>query len=169
MTRSKTSKKSSNSGMKRPLALLGGLLVVLGVLLSIVMDLFGWWNYSINISYSNWINAFGGLNWNNSIENLYSDDSILEMIPGVIAIVGGILILIRKPGPGLIGALVVFFSVALFINNLDSFNSLNNFIEVNNGNLYWWTSGNFYCHIGIGLIITSLGALLGLIGSLTKE
>ena len=169
MARSKVSKKKSSSGMNRPLAFLGGLLVIISVGLSLVLDFFGWWNYSIILGHENWINAFGGLNWNDNIENLYSDDALIELMPGVIALFGAILILIRKQATGIIGALLVFVAIGIFINNLDTFVSLNLFLDLNNASIYWWNSGTFYCYMGYGLIMGGLGAVFGLIGSLLKN
>ncbi|HMF32200.1 MAG TPA: hypothetical protein VKK79_12330 [Candidatus Lokiarchaeia archaeon] len=173
--------------MARPAAIIGGILAIIGSLGSFFIAILGWYTVEfsgiINVTAS--VTAFGGLvadpsSWAGNASP-YSNQ-ILEILPGILALIGGILCLIPKKGATILGGLLILVAIILFGYNLVSATnqflgyfgtSLSNLSSSNIGQLLWNTQGglleSIFNHIGYGLILTLIGGILGLIGSAGKD
>lgn len=156
--------------MKRPLAFFGGLLVILGVVLSIFFNILGWWNFNVTVLFPDrWFNAFGGLSWDNTVQNYFNDDSVIEMIPGVIAAVGGLMLITQSRFLGLLGGMLVFVAIGIFAYNMLQYDLIVDFAELMGGNIFWWEESVFSIKMGYGLMMSAGGSLIGMIGCISKK
>lgn len=136
--------------MGKTLGFMGGFLAFLGIVASLFIEYLAWYNTGANI----WINAIGG----GTAEIIADPIVILELLPGVIAILGAILCFIPKKLTCLIGGLLVLIGVGIFVFGL--YTSSGDFS-------FFWVSSTV--HIGYGAMLTTIGGILGFIGTFVGE
>lgn len=135
--------------MGKTLSFMGGFLAIVGIVASLFIEYLAWYNTG-----SNWVNAIGG----GSAEIIADPIVIMDLLPGVIAVLGAILCFIPKKLTCLIGGLLVLIGVGLFLFGITS-----NFSDFS----VFWESSTI--HIGYGWMITTLGGILGFIGTFVGE
>jgi hypothetical protein len=170
--------------MARPVAIIGGLLALIGTLGSYFIVTLGWYTLEVSglLNFQISLTAFGG-----SIANpaSYSGNAtpystnLLEILPAILAIIGSILCFIPKKGATIVGGILILLAVLLFGYNL--YTSLSQSIlgsYITSGNnftqLLWYSQsipilGTIFMHIGYGLICTFIGCILGFLGSIGKD
>ncbi len=134
--------------MGKVLGFIGGFLAIVGIVASLFIEYLAWY------AGPNWVNAIGGVNG----EIMASPFDILAFLPGVIALLGAILCFIPKKLTCLIGGLLVLIGVILFLFGVTS-----NFSDFS----VFWVSSTV--HFGYGAICTTLGGILGFIGTFVGE
>jgi hypothetical protein len=163
--------------MKRPIAFIAGLIILIGTLLSLFLEPLGWYNYNftglILPDNAYWIGSLGGLNWAGEMQNLTNDDSALYLIPGGLAALGGLLLLIQSRSLGILSGLLVLTGVGVFLYNISQMDVIEVIIDAG-GNMWWWEGtvplvGDYVLRIGYGLMVTAAGGILGILGSLPKK
>jgi len=134
---------------KRILGFIGGFLAIVGIVASLFIEILAWFNNG-----ANWVNAIGG-----GSPGIIADPIVpLELLPGIIAILGAILCFVPKKLTCLIGGLLVIIGVGLFAFGL--YSSFGDFT-------FFWTSTTV--HIGYGWMVTTLGGIIGFIGTFVGE
>ena len=135
--------------MGKTLSFMGGFLAFVGIVASLFIEYLAWYNTG-----SDWVNAIGG-----SSTGMIADPIIiLELLPGVIAVLGAILCFIPKKITILIGGLLILGGVGLFLFGVTS--SFSDFSVL-------WVSSTV--HIGYGAMVTTLGGIMGFIGTFVGE
>ena len=135
--------------MGKTLSFMGGFLAIVGIVASLFIEYLAWYmNGSI------WVNAIGG----GSAKIIADPIVILELLPGIIAILGAILCFIPKKLTCLIGGLLVLIGVGLFVFGL---------YTISGDFSFFWVSSTV--HIGYGAMVTTLGGILGFIGTFVGE
>lgn len=171
--------------MGRPIALIAGLVAILSAVLSLFLEMFGWWNMQLiydpiigsTTTTPFWYNAFWGNYNGGSDEFTYFSEESTQMICGVLVCIGGILCMFQKKTAAIIGAVLIFAGIGLWLANFadmakDLFESwggdpddidLTKFFSGETTFLFWtltWRVGyGFYMAIGSGLL-----ALVGAAG-----
>ena len=95
--------------MGKTLSFMGGFLAFVGIVASIFIEYLAWYSTG-----TDWVNAIGG----GSAGMIADPIVILELLPGVIAVLGAILCFIPKKLTCLIGGLLVLIGVGLFVFGL---------------------------------------------------
>jgi len=135
--------------MAKVLGFVGGFIAIVGIVASLFIEILAW--YSGGLYY---VNAIGG----GTVGIIADPIDYLKLLPGIIAILGAILCLIPKKLTCLIGGLLVLIGVGLFVFGLyDTFGDFS----------FFWVSSTV--HIGYGAMITTLGGILGFIGTFVGE
>ncbi len=169
--------------MVRAISIIGGLLVFTGTIGSLFLGFLTWYTVewasygTINNMFEG-ISAFGpyvgttpgGAMWQwTCVLGLCIESSNLYYawvpagvlsLPGILAVVGGILCIVGKK-PAIAGGVMCIASVLIFIYFLVSFPHS---IIAENPSLLWGGTGNFI-HVGYGAIMTGAGGILGLVGA----
>lgn len=135
--------------MGKVLGFIGGFLAIVGIVAGLFIEILAW--YSGGLFY---VNSIGG----GTVGIIADPIDILELLPGVIAILGAILCLIPKKLTCLIGGLLVLIGAGLFVFGL--YNTFGDFS-------FFWVSTTV--HIGYGWMITVLGGIIGFIGIFVGE
>ena len=142
---------------------IGGLAVLVGAVLGLFLEEMGWWNYSLILT--GWVNAFGGGDGSWIGDPVYFSDNFLEMLPGILAIVGGVFLLFQNKIFAIIGGVLGLAGIGLFVYALYSNTTLVSIVESAGANMFWWEGAlGSYIRIGYGWMVTGGGAVLGLIG-----
>ena len=150
--------------MVKIISTVGGLTVLVGTFLSLFIGDLGWWNY--NLVLNGWVNAFGGGDGSWVSDPIYFADNIIDMLPGVITSVGGLLLLLQNKPMTIVGGILGLAGIGLFIYALYSNSTLVSIVEGVGANMFWWEGGlGTYIRIGYGWIITGGGSVLGLLGT----
>ncbi|UYP46765.1 hypothetical protein NEF87_003050 [Candidatus Lokiarchaeum ossiferum] len=159
---------------KSVIALIGGIIVLLGIVLSFFVDIFGWWNfYTIfadDVTDSYFMNAFFG-----DTDELLNED-LTYLIPGILASLGGILCLTQNKALSIIGGVLVIGGIGFYLillGDSDAANLANNL----DTNILWDEFGvtlfNSFTgvrwQLGYGMITTAVGGIVGIIGGLTAK
>ena len=134
--------------MGKVLGFIGGFIAIVGIVASLFIEILAWY------AGPNWVNAIGGVNG----VIMVSPFDIMAFLPGVIAVLGAILCFIPKKLTCLIGGLLVIIGVGLFLFGVTS--------NFSNFSVFWVSST---IHIGYGWMITTLGGILGFIGTFVGE
>ena len=160
--------------MKNGGAVFGGIIVLLGVFLSLFIEELGWYNWDLIIS-RGWINSFGGsgVHAGSDIDYEYFPEDIIDMLSGILAVAGGLLLLTRSRGMCILGAIIVLVGCGIFLYDLAQNNFLNNLADyIADGNWFWNEKTviniTYYMRIGYGWIMTGAGGIIGLIGGRDK-
>ncbi len=142
--------------MKKPLAFFGGLIAVVGFVLSIFLELFAYYNDPIG-----WYGALGGYNTGIDINEYYGETMFL--VAGIIVALGGVMCLTQGKGLAAIGGILVIGGCAFWYfaltNSLPGVGTFDFSI--------FWESNN--ARIGYGWITSAAGGLIGLIGAFTGK
>ena len=160
--------------VKSVIALIGGIIALLGIVLSFFVDIFGWWNfYTIfadDVTDSYFMNAFFG-----DTEELLHED-LTYLIPGILATLGGILCLTQNKVLSIIGGVLIIGGIGFYLvllgdseaatlaNNLDT-----NIIWDEFGVTLFDTFTGMRWQLGYGMITTAVGGIVGIIGGLTAK
>ncbi len=157
------------------LAIIGGIIAVLGVVLSIFIKELGWWNFltvfNDEITNNAFFSAFFGKG-----DPEYFGDTFTLLLPGIIAGVGGLLCVTGNKFLSLIGSVLVIVGIVVFIVLLGDSDAAV-WADFINTNIYWdsvgVTVGDAFTGIrwrfGYGLFITAGGGILALIGGITTS
>lgn len=154
------------------LAIIGGIIAVLGVVLSIFIKELGWWNFKTLI--------LGDVTNNSYLSSFFGDgdpyfaDTFTLLLPGIIAGVGGLLCITGNKFLSLIGSVLVIVGIVLFFVFLGDSDAatLASYIDTN---IYWDSFGGgdpfsgWKWHLGIGLFMTAGGGILSLVGAITTS
>lgn len=135
--------------MGKVLGFIGGFFAIVGIVASLFIEYLAWFNNG-----SIWVNAIGG----GTAGIMPSPFDIMVFLPGIIAILGAILCFIPKKLTCLIGGLLVLIGVGLFVFGL--YSTFGDFS-------FFWVSSTV--HIGYGAMCTTLGGILGFIGTFVGE
>src|SRR6056297_1147711 len=95
--------------MERGGAVLAGLIVLVGTILSMFIGEMAWYNAGVGTSQL-YLNAFGGGGGNigsYSLEETYFAEEIIDMLPGILAAVGGLLLITRNRAACMLGSILV--------------------------------------------------------------
>ena len=155
------------------LAMIGGLIAIVGVVLSIFIKEFGWWNFltvvNNEVTNNEYLSAFFGDG------DPYFADTFTLLLPGIVAGVGAILCLTGNKFLSFAGSILVIVGIVLFFVFLGDSDaaSLASFLDTN---IYWdsfgVTIGDSFSgvrwRLGIGLFVTAGGGILSLVGSITS-
>ena len=159
---------------KSVVALIGGIIALIGIVLSFFVEIFGWWNfYTIvldDVTDSFFMNAFFG-----DTEELFHEE-LTYLLPGILASLGAILCLTQNKTLSIIGAVLIIGGIGFYLvllGDSDAANLANNL----DTNIFWDEFGievfNSFSgvrwQIGYGMITTAVGGVVGLIGGLTAK
>ena len=156
--------------MGKPVAIIGGFVVVLGVVGGLFFEFMGWFNFDF-LLIEGWINAFGGTGgsiFGFEQDKNYFSEEIIEILPGALALLGGLLMITQNKTMSIIGGVLVLLGIALFYINLLGNDNMMNTIENIDGNIFYFKDDfigiECYCYTGIGLYITLIGGIVGSVG-----
>ena len=162
--------KKSNRSI---LAIVGGLIVVLGVVLSIFIEELGWWNFKTflfgEVASSNYLSVFF------ADGDPYFADTFTLLLPGIIASIGGIMCITGNRILSFIGSVLVIVGVVLFLvflGDSDVSTILSSYLD---SNIFFETVGGgdpfsgAKWYLGIGFFMTAGGGILSLIGAITAS
>lgn len=165
----------ANKSSRSYLAMIGGLVAVLGVGLSIFIKELGWWNFLTVINNEVTDNAFFSAFFGEGNANYFGDTFTL-LLPGIIAGVGGVLCLTGNRFLSLIGSVIVIVGIVIFLVLLGDSDAaaLADFLGTN---IFWDKAGitigdaftGFRWRLGYGMFITAGGGILALIGGITAS
>ena len=157
------------------LAIIGGIVALVGIGLSIFIEELGWWNFfdilDNDIVGSSFFSAFFGTG-----EGQYFSDTFKFLLPGIIAGAGALLCLLGNKFLSIIGSIAVFVGIILFIIFLPDAN-LPLGVGASETSIYWDDLGvtilesftGLKWRFGIGLFITAGGGLLSLVGGIVSS
>lgn len=166
-------KSKSNDSI---LILIGGILAIIGVVLSLFIKEFGWWMWEGRIFLGNgdyFLTAFGGEQGSlmGDDSTLFSEENI-QILAGVLALIGGALCLTKKKMFGILGGILIIVGCILFLTYLGD-TDLANYLADNDYSIFWGEVSNIFIdgtwQIGYGMITSTIGAILAIIGSTTKK
>jgi hypothetical protein len=175
--------------MKKLVALIGGIIILVGVFIGLIDPSLGWWQMDITYTIFNntkegalYLSSFGGITdtYNDSTDQL--EGAIIYIIMALAAL-GGILLIVgaakESSGIAFIGVLMAIGGLAYFIYALPNFEQLVDFATIGSNtpeNMVWGSAdltfiGEYTLNwrLGNGYIITAAGALVSLIGVVMKE
>jgi hypothetical protein len=161
--------------MGKPMAIVGGILVLAGVFLGLFIKEMGFWNYNILviIPIEGWLNAFGGGGGDLYSETAYFAEEVIDMVPGILVAVGGLFLIFQKKASGIIGFVLILAGTGLFFYNMLQNTYFMDYVELVDGNIFWWSDsnilGDFYMRMGYGMIICLAGGIVGLLGSMGSK
>ncbi len=147
------------------IAILGGVIAVLGVVLSIFIRELGWWNFlsvvGDNVDYTNtWAGAFFG------DSDPYFSPEFTYLLPGIISGVGALLCLPGNKFLSFIGSLAVIAGLVVFLFLVQG-SWIGDLADLL-GKSALWDSGAFSkWRLGFGYFITAGGGILALVGAVT--
>ena len=143
------------------IAIVGGIVAILGVGLSIFIKELGWWNVLSGEEYTTtWTSAFFGNT------DPYFADEFNYLLPGIIAALGGLLCLFGNKMLSIVGGVVIIAGIIVFIVLLPGSNTFLGLAEAFDKSPYWDTGIIYKWRLGIGFFITCGGAVLALLGGL---
>jgi hypothetical protein len=157
------------------LAIIGGIVALVGIGLSIFIEEIGWWNYfdilNNNIVDSSFFSAFFGTG-----EGQYFSDTFKFLLPGIIAGAGALICLLGNKFLSIIGSIAVIAGIILFIIFLPDAD-LPLAVGASGTSIYWDNFGvtvlesftGAKWRFGIGFFITGGGGLLSLVGGLISN
>lgn len=161
--------------MKRStLALIGGLIALLGIGLSLFIEIFGWWNfYTIfnnEVTDSTFYTAFFETSEN------YFNDELTYLLPGIIAGVGALLCITSNKTLSIIGGILIFVGIGVFLVLLGD-SDIADLANYTDTNVFWDRFGvqigdsftGWRWQLGYGMIATAVGGVLGLVGGFTAK
>ena len=161
--------------MAKPVAIIGGFLVIIGVVGGLFLEFFGWFNYDLILS-EGVINSFGGTGgsiFGFEQDNTYFSEEIIELLPGIIAAVGGLLMITQNKTMCIIGGVLVLLGIGPFLINLLGNESLMDAIENIDGNIFYYKDEFFgieyWVRMGYGVYVTLAGGILGTLGGVTGK
>jgi hypothetical protein len=145
------------------IAIFGGIVAILGIVLSIFIKELGWWNLlaiiGSDVNYTDiFTTAFFGDN------SVYFNSELTYLLPGIIAGVGGLLCLPGNKFLSLVGGVAVLAGIVVFMILLgDSW--VGDVAELAGNSPFWGGVLFFKWRLGIGFFITGGGGLLAIIGA----
>jgi hypothetical protein len=166
-------KSSSNDSI---IVLLGGIIILVGVLLSLFVKEFGWWMWDGRIFIKNgeyFLTAFGGEQGSLMGEDttFYSEE-MTQVLAGGLAALGGLLCLSKKKSLGLIGGLLAIVGCILFLVYLGDTDLAKNLAD-NDLSIFGGEVNNILIsgkwQLGYGFIATAVGGILALIAAAMKK
>jgi len=156
------------------LAIVGGIIALLGVGLSIFIKELGWWNLLTVVNNEVTNNAYLSAFYGDG--DPYFNETFTYLLPGIIAGVGALLCLPGNKFLSILGSVLVFVGVGIFIVLLSDSEAATwaGFIDTN---IFWdsfgVTIGDSFTGVrwrfGFGLFGTTGGGIISLIGALTVK
>ncbi len=164
----------SSKSNRSLLAMIGGFIAVLGVVLSIFIKEIGWWNFltvvNNEVTNNSYLSAFFGDG------DPYFANTFTLLLPGIIAGVGGLLCITGNKFLSLIGSVLVIVGIVLFFVFLGDSDAavLADYLDTN---IFWdsfgVTIGDSFTGVrwrmGIGIFVTTGGGILSLVGAITTS
>jgi hypothetical protein len=173
--------------MARPIALIAGLIAIAVAVLSIFIETFGFFNVSITstplfgtpTTASMWYNSLWGYYDYGDDKIIYASEKSTEMAAGILMILGGVLCLLQKKTPALLGGILILAGLGLwtlvaadkFVEFIESFGAsaddytiLDLFSGEESWNVIFFTL-KLEWGIGYGYYGMAAAGVLGLVGS----
>ena len=149
------------------IAFIGGLIALAGIILSLFVDQFGWWNfYTIsnnNVVGSDFLTGFYG-----NADNAFNEE-LTYLIPGILASLGALMCLTSNKYLAIIGSVLIFAGVGMFLILLGDSDAAD-LADALDTNIFWdrfgiEIAGNFTgvrWQLGYGLMTVAAGGIIGL-------
>ena len=164
----------ANKSNRSILAMIGGIVIVLGVVLSIFLKELGWWNFLTvvggDVTDNYYLSAFFGDG------DPYFADTLTLLLPGILAGIGGLLCITGNRFLAFIGSVLGIVGIVLFIVFLGDSDAATvaNYLDTS---IFWdkvgITVGDVFSgvkwRLGIGLFTTGGGSILALVGGITAS